>query len=85
MNRTAPLVTAGSAMWDLVDRYTGQVGYKGGAKADKLQTSPPVVDCSGWTALLLATGMQAANAVAGIEAFKRRSPRCGPYLVRPHD
>ena len=56
-------------MWDLVERYTGQVGYKGGAKADKLQATPPVVDCSGWTALLLATGMRAANAVAGIETF----------------
>ncbi len=29
MNRAAPLVAAGIAMWDLVERYTGRVGYKG--------------------------------------------------------
>ena len=69
MNRAAPLVAAGIAMWNLVERHTGYVGYKGGAKADKLQAIPPVVDCSGWTALLLATGMQAANAAAGMETF----------------
>ena len=69
MNRAAPLVAAGIAMWDLVERYTGRVGYKGGAKADNLQSTPPVVDCSGWTALLLATGMRAANAVGGRETF----------------
>jgi hypothetical protein len=69
MNRAALLVAAGIAMWDLVERHTGHVGYKGGAKADKLQATPPVVDCSGWTALLLATGMQAANTVAGIGMF----------------
>ena len=69
MNRAASLVAAGCAMWDLVERYIGKVGYKGGAKADKLQASPPVVDCSGWIALLLVTGMQAANTVAGRETF----------------
>ncbi|MBN8901535.1 MAG: hypothetical protein J0H19_13725 [Rhodospirillales bacterium] len=69
MNRAAPLVAAGTAMWNLVERHTGHVGYKGGAKTDKLQAIPPVIDCSGWTALLLATGMQAANAAAGSETF----------------
>ncbi len=56
-------------MWRLVERHTGHVGYKGGAKADGLQAIPPVIDCSGWTALLLATGMQAANSAAGCETF----------------
>lgn len=69
MNRTVPLVAAGTAMWNLVEHYTGHVGYKGGAKADKLQATPPVIDCSGWTALLLTTGMQAANAIEGSKTF----------------
>ncbi len=47
MTRAAPLVAAGIAMWNLVERSTGHVGYKGGAKADKLQATPPVIDCSG--------------------------------------
>lgn len=69
MDRTVPLVAAGTAMWNLVEHYTGHVGYKGGAKADKLQATPPVIDCSGWTALLLTTGMQAANTAKGSETF----------------
>jgi len=47
MNRAAPLVAAGTAMWNLVERHTGHVGYKGGAMMDKLQAIPPVIDCSG--------------------------------------
>lgn len=48
-------------MWALVERYTGQVGYKRGTKASGLNDHPPVIDCSGWTALLLSAGMAAAN------------------------
>lgn len=69
MNSEASLVAAGTAMWTLVQRHTGRVGYKGGAKADKLQSTQPVIDCSGWTALLLEAGMQAANAATGEETF----------------
>lgn len=64
------LDTAGKAMWALVERYTGHVGYKGGVKAaDGLKRNPPVVDCSGWTALLLAEGMAAANGEAAYPLF----------------
>ena len=52
---------AGAAMWDLVERYTGKVGYRGGVKADGLDATPPVIDCSGWVSLLLSTGMKAVN------------------------
>ena len=48
-------------MWALVERYTGHLGYKGGVKAAGLQADPPVIDCSGWAAVLLASGMAAAN------------------------
>lgn len=48
-------------MWALVERYTGRVGYKGGTKASGLDDDPPVIDCSGWTALLLSVDMAAAN------------------------
>ena len=51
-------------MWALVDRYTGHVGYKGGVKTEGLDACPPVIDCSGWATFLLATGMEAANAIA---------------------
>ncbi len=33
MNDFAWMDAAGRAMWALVERYTGQVGYKGGTKA----------------------------------------------------
>lgn len=56
------LEASGEAMWALVDRYTGKVGYSQGIKATGLEASPPVIDCSGWAGLLLVTGMQAANA-----------------------
>jgi len=40
------------------------VRYKGGTKAAGLNADPPAIDCSGWTALLLASGMKAANSAA---------------------
>ena len=61
---------AGEAvMWQLVQRYTGQVGYQRGVKSEGLSATPPVIDCSGWTALLLAQAMQAENEVAGRDVF----------------
>jgi hypothetical protein len=56
-------------MWALVNRYTGRVGYKGGIKAAGLDTDPPVIDCSGWAALLLSTGMEAANRTGAVAPF----------------
>ena len=53
-----------AAMWAAVERYTGRIRHKGGVKADGLGQTPPVIDCSGWTALLLSTGMRAANQAA---------------------
>ena len=61
---------AGEAvMWRLVQRYTGRVGYQRGVKSEGLSATPPVIDCSGWTALLLAQAMQAENEVAGRDVF----------------
>jgi hypothetical protein len=56
-----PLNAAGIAMWTLVERYTGGVGYRGGVKAEGLAAVPPVIDCSGWVSLLLSAGMKAFN------------------------
>ena len=39
-------------------------------KAAGLDARPPVIDCSGWTALLLAAGMVAANRAAAAEIFE---------------
>ena len=47
MNKTASLAAVSTAMRNLVERHTGHVGYKAGAKEDKLQATPPVIDCSG--------------------------------------
>jgi hypothetical protein len=69
MGEATQLGAAGAAMWNLVERYTGHVGYKGGAKASDLLAMPPVIDCSGWAELLLAAGMRAANAAANYELF----------------
>ena len=55
------LDAVGVAMWKLVERYTGNVGYRGGIKAEGLVAIPPVIDCSGWVSLLLSTGMKAVN------------------------
>ena len=56
-------------MWDLVDRYTGRVGYKGGIKEAGLSADPPVIDCSGWVASLLSAGMEAANDTTTLRVF----------------
>jgi hypothetical protein len=60
-------------MWALVDRYTGHVGYKGGIKANGLSADPPVIDCSGWAALLLSSGMKAANAAVHRSHFSNEN------------
>ena len=57
-------------MWTLVDRYTGRVGYRGGAKASGLNAAPPVIDCSGWVTLLLSAGMDAANRAVDRRLFR---------------
>ncbi len=59
----------GAATWELVERHTGFVSYKRGTKASGLDGDPPVIDCSGWTALLLSIGMAAANRDAGCCVF----------------
>ncbi len=69
MSETPWLDAAGVAMWDLVDRYTGHVGYQGGVKAEGLETDPKVIDCSGWVAFLLRAGMEAANRRSGRTLF----------------
>jgi len=69
MSRPPWLEASAEAMWALADRYTGHVGYKGGAKAAGLDADPPVIDCSGWAALLLAAGMKAVNASVGKATF----------------
>ena len=50
-----------AAMWRLVERYTGRVGYQRGVKSEGLSANPPVIDCSGWTALLLTQALHAEN------------------------
>jgi hypothetical protein len=69
MSEPSWLEASGTAMWALVDRYTGRVGYKGGVKASGLDADPPVIDCSGWVALLLSAGMEAANRAADSGLF----------------
>lgn len=69
MNETSPTDIIGAAMWQLVERYTGKIGYKGGVKVEGLGRTPPVIDCSGWTSLLLSTAMKAANGTAGRDEF----------------
>jgi len=56
-------------MWALVQAYTGRVGYQRGMKSDGLSAHPPVIDCSGWTGLLLTKAMQAENEAAGRAVF----------------
>jgi hypothetical protein len=72
MNKSSPRDEAGAAMWRLVQRYTGRVSYKGGAKREGLEANPPVIDCSGWVALLVSSGMRAANHSSGAELFSSR-------------
>jgi hypothetical protein len=52
---------AEATLWQLVQRYNGRVGYRRGVKSEGLSASPPVIDCSGWTALLLSRALQAQN------------------------
>lgn len=56
-------------MWELVQTYTGRVGYQRGMKLEGLSVDPPVIDCSGWTRLLLTKAMQAENEAAGRAVF----------------
>jgi hypothetical protein len=69
MTNSPWLEASGGAMWTLANRHTGRVGYKGGIKAAGLDADPPVIDCSGWAALLLSSGMEAANRAAATELF----------------
>lgn len=61
--------TAEATMWCLVQLYTGCAGYQRGVKAQGLSARPPVIDCSGWTGLLLTKAMQAENDAAGRAVF----------------
>ena len=61
--------TATTTMWQLVQRYTGHVGYQRGVKSEGLSRPSPVIDCSGWVALLLTQAMQSENEVAGRAVF----------------
>jgi len=56
-------------MWQLVERHVGHVGYQGGVKSEGLARHPAVIDCSGWTALLLSSAMQAINDASGRDVF----------------
>lgn len=56
-------------MGALIEQYTNRVGYERGAKAVSLGATPPVVDCSGWVALLLRQAMKAQNDDAGEAIF----------------
>jgi hypothetical protein len=71
MSEPSWLEASGTAMWALIDRHAGRVGYKGGVKASGLNADPPVIDCSGWVALLLSAGMEAANRAADRALFSR--------------
>ena len=67
---SAPAFPAAEAsMWSLVQQYTNRAGYERGAKAPGLAAVPPVIDCSGWVAYLLAEAMRAENAIAGEDIF----------------
>jgi hypothetical protein len=61
---------AGQRMWELVEQYTNQIGYRRGTKAPGLDASPPVIDCSGWVGVLLTAGMHAQNRAAGRDIFE---------------
>lgn len=67
-----PAVTfkaAEAAMWQLVQRYTGRVGYRATVKAEGLAADPPVIDCSGWFGVLITAAMNAENEAAGRRVF----------------
>lgn len=57
------------AMWELVQAYTGRVGYQRGVKSEGLLADPPAIDCSGWVSVLLTQAMQAENEAAGRKVF----------------
>jgi hypothetical protein len=69
MNSRIAFKAAEQTMWRLVQRYTGRVGYRRGVKSEGLSLSPPVIDCSGWTTLLLTQAMQAENEATGRAVF----------------
>jgi hypothetical protein len=56
-------------IWALAQAHDGKTGYRRGAKAAALAEEPPVIDCSGWVALLLTEAMRAQNAEAGETLF----------------
>lgn len=56
-------------MWAPVNRYIERVDYLPGIKAAGLDADPPSIDCSGWAALPLSTGMEAVNCPVGRERF----------------
>ena len=56
-------------IWQLVESYTGRVGYQRGIKAAGLKASPPVIDCSGWVGVLLTSAMTAQNDAANETIF----------------
>ncbi len=66
---TLALPSAEKRMWELIERNTGRVGYERGAKAASLDTTPPLIDCSGWVALLLSEAMTATNEDADKDVF----------------
>jgi len=61
--------SAEDRMWALVRQYTGRTVYERGVKAAGLERDTPVIDCSGWVALLLTEAMTAENASAGEDIF----------------
>jgi hypothetical protein len=56
-------------MWALIRQYTGRTAYERGVKGAGLGRATPVIDCSGWVALLLTEAMTAQNASAGEDIF----------------
>lgn len=58
-----------TAMWRLVERYVGKVAYKGAVKAEGLMLDPPVIDCSGWAALLINSAMKALDDASRRDVF----------------
>src|SRR5215216_3354494 len=67
--RFHPHRAAEATMWQLVQRYTGRVGYQSTVKSEGLSADPPVIDCSGGVGLLLTEAMQAENEAAGRAVF----------------
>mgnify|MGYP001231026927 CR=1 FL=1 len=70
MNRSRIFRIAEVAMWALVQRHTGRVGYKRGVKSEGLLAEPPFIDCSGWSRVLLQSAMEAENAASSQAIFQ---------------